>query len=228
MFDSMALRQLPIFPLPVVLFPRTPQLLHIFEPRYRQMLADCEAGDRTFGISYVPLLKDNDPPPDAGAVGCTAHILAVRYLPDGRANVLTAGGDRYVLHSYIECDRLYRVAMVEPFDDVVEDEDLHELSKTVRNAFARLTEALAALSEQVTPAIELPDDPRQLSFHIAATLDIDGNVKQQLLELRSTPIRLRRLDGILQRLNGDVAQRAGLHVQAKRNGKTGSTASLDR
>lgn len=228
MFESMATRQLPIFPLPVVLFPGTPQLLHIFEPQYRQMLADCEAGDRIFGISYLQVLKDGDTPPAIDTIGCMAHILAVRYLPDGRANIMTTGGDRYVLRSYIECDRLYRVAMVEPFDDMVDDEDLHELSKTVRDAFTLLTEAMAALSEQVTPPIELPDDARRLSFHVAAALDVDGNVKQQLLELRSTAVRLRHLEGVLRRLNADVAQRVGHQVQAKRNGKTGNTVSLDR
>ncbi|NIM49457.1 MAG: hypothetical protein GTN78_02220 [Gemmatimonadales bacterium] len=49
----MAIRTLPIFPLPLVLFPGTPQLLHIFEPRYRQVLADCQDGDRRFGISFA-------------------------------------------------------------------------------------------------------------------------------------------------------------------------------
>ena len=45
-------RELPIFPLPLVLFPGTTQPLHVFEPRYRRLLADCLAGDKRFGIAY--------------------------------------------------------------------------------------------------------------------------------------------------------------------------------
>jgi Lon protease-like protein len=221
----MAYRQLPVFPLPIVLFPGTPQSLHIFEPRYRQLLADCEVGDRTFGISFVAPAPDHDASPAAGAVGCTAHVRAARYLPDGRANIVTTGGDRYVLRSYVECDRLYRVALVELFDDDVEDGDLDGLSTTVRTAFTHLAEALAALGDQVAPPIEVPDDPSSLSFQIAAALDIDLDVKQGLLELRSTTTRLRQLHRIMRRLNTAVAQRVELHLHAKRNGKSGSKVS---
>src|SRR5205807_10370493 len=65
-------RELPIFPLPIVLFPGAPQPLHIFEPRYRQLLVDCLAGDRRFGITYVPAepAPGSEPLPHPGDVGC--------------------------------------------------------------------------------------------------------------------------------------------------------------
>lgn len=220
--DGMATRRLPIFPLPLVLFPGTPQPLHIFEPRYRQMLADCEAGDRTFGISYVPPVPDGDPQPAEGTAGCVAHLRASRYLPDGRADIMATGGDRYVLRSYIESDRLYRVALVETFEDIAEDDARDALSTTVRDAFTHLAEALAALADQITPSLALPADPCGLSFHIAAVLDIDLEEKQRLLELRSTTTRLRQLQDIMRRLNRDVIRRVELHQRAKRNGNAGS------
>ena len=83
-FPAMPFR-LPIFPLSVVLFPGTPLPLHIFEPRYRKMLADCLAGDRRFGIT--PAGKD-DVMPEPGTVGCIAEVRVNQELPDGRSNVI--------------------------------------------------------------------------------------------------------------------------------------------
>ena len=90
-------RELPIFPLPLVLFPGGSQPLHIFEPRYRQMLADCLAGDRRFGIAYVaaPAANIIDTVPSPGDVGCVAVILSSQQLPDGRANIITKGEMRF-------------------------------------------------------------------------------------------------------------------------------------
>src|SRR5204863_219446 len=86
-------RELPIFPLPIVLFPGAPQPLHIFEPRYRQLLQDCLAGDRRFGIAYVAPdpAPDADPVPNPGDVGCVALIQSNQPLPDGRGATGVAG-----------------------------------------------------------------------------------------------------------------------------------------
>ena len=84
-------RDLPIFPLPIVLFPGTPQPLHIFEPRYRRLLSDCLAADRRFGIAYAVAERaaGADGAPNPGDVGCVALIRSTRRLPDeiGRAHV---------------------------------------------------------------------------------------------------------------------------------------------
>src|SRR5256712_2851573 len=92
-------RELPIFPLPIVLFPGAPQPLHIFEPRYRQLLQDCLAADRRFGITYVapdPTPRA-DPAPSTGDVGGVALIRANQPLPAGRAHVPTVGGRPFLL-----------------------------------------------------------------------------------------------------------------------------------
>ena len=60
-------RELPIFPLPLILFPGVCQPLYVFEPRYRQLLTDCLDGDRRFGIAYVPGDSGADPVPQGGA-----------------------------------------------------------------------------------------------------------------------------------------------------------------
>ena len=74
-------RELPIFPLPVVLFPGMPMPLHIFEERYRKMLADIRAGNNLFGLSYFdPSSSDKDSPP-AGHIGCVAEVTETQRYP---------------------------------------------------------------------------------------------------------------------------------------------------
>jgi Lon protease-like protein len=141
---------------------------------------------------------------------------------------MTLGGERYVLRSYVQTDRLYRVALVEPFgDDAVEQNGLEALAAAVRREFVQLAEALAALQDAIAPPVELPRNPAEVSFHVAAALDIPVATKQRLLELRSPAVRLRYLREILHRLNQDVTSRVGVHLLVKRNGKAGSVA-VDR
>src|SRR3989442_1916377 len=112
-------RELPIFPLPIVLSPGAPQPLHVFEPRYRQLLADCLAADRRFGIAYVPAERDAgvEPLPRPGDVGCVAVIRNTQGLPDGRANLLTLGGRPFVPIHLGNSDRSSRLARGEQFYD---------------------------------------------------------------------------------------------------------------
>src|SRR2546429_7366288 len=92
-------RELPIFPLPIVLFPGTPQPLHVFEPRYRQLLADCLAADRRFGVAYLPAEPQpgSEPPPRPRGVGCAAVISNTQDLPDGRVHTLSVWERRLAL-----------------------------------------------------------------------------------------------------------------------------------
>src|SRR6185503_11690841 len=115
------LRELPIFPLPVVLFPGMPMPLHIFEERYRKMLSDIRAGNNLFGLSYFdPAASERDMPP-AGHVGCVAEVAETQALPDGRSNILAVGLVRYEVESYVERGDLYLVGRARYFED--EDDD---------------------------------------------------------------------------------------------------------
>jgi Lon protease-like protein len=81
--------KIPLFPLDVVLFPGAPLPLHIFEPRYREMVAECIAGNAVFGI--VRAQRDG-----LAVIGCTAQVVRVlRSYPDGRSDILTQGIDRF-------------------------------------------------------------------------------------------------------------------------------------
>jgi ATP-dependent Lon protease len=215
------LRDLPIFPLPLVLFPGATQPLHIFEPRYRRLLSDCLDSDRRFGITYAAPDQKSDPAP--GDVGCIAHILTTQALPDGRSDTLTTGEQRFVLLEWLPTDHPYRVARVEPFtDEVSEPGESEGLATSVRRDFLRVMEAL----EQDPP--ELPVDPEALSFRVASSLELEPAGKLALLGIRSTTVRLRRLAALLQPLAVDAERRAEVRHRAKSNGKGGAHPHIEK
>jgi len=216
-------RELPIFPLPLVLFPGATQPLHIFEPRYRTLLSDCLGRDRRFGIAYAAAAPGSDPAPAPGDVGCIAHILTTQALPDGRSDILTTGEQRFVLLEWLPTDRPYRIARVEEFaDEPGEATESEELAINVRRDFLRVLEAL----EQDPP--ELPVDPEALSFRVAATLELEAPGKVALLAIRSTTVRLRRLAALLQPLAADAERRAAIRHHARSNGKGGAHPQIEK
>ncbi len=105
-------RELPVFPLPLVLFPGAPLPLHIFEERYRRMLADVRAGNNLFGLSYAAPDSGEGGRPPEGHVGCATEVVEAQQLPDGRSNILTVGVARYRVEGYVERGDPYLVARV--------------------------------------------------------------------------------------------------------------------
>src|SRR2546423_12462080 len=104
-FDKVTgVTELPIFPLALVLFPGVPLPLHIFEPRYRQMLSDVRAGNNLFGVSYYDASTSEHERPMPGHIGCVAEVTETQTMPDGRSNILTVGIIRYRLEEYVERD----------------------------------------------------------------------------------------------------------------------------
>jgi len=214
-------RELPIFPLPLVLFPGASQPLHIFEPRYRALLTDCMNEDRRFGIAYADPDKASDPAP--GDVGCVAHVLNTEALPDGRSDILTTGERRFVLLEWLASERPYRMARVEEFgDEPVEAAEAEGIGQDVRRDFLRVMSAL----EQEPP--ELPVDPEALSFRVAASLELETPGKLALLAIRSTTVRLRRLAALLQPLAADAERRAEVRHRARSNGKGGAHPQIEK
>jgi Lon protease-like protein len=214
-------RELPIFPLPLVLFPGATQPLHIFEPRYRSLLTDCLNGDRCFGIAYAAPDKPSEPAP--GDVGCVAHVLTTQPLPDGRSDILTTGEQRFVLLEWLPTDRPYRMARVEEFtDEPVDAAEAEGIGQDVRRDFLRVMAAL----EQDAP--ELPVDPEALSFRVAASLELEAPGKLALLAIRSTTVRLRRLAALLQPLAADAERRAEIRHRARSNGKGGAHPQIEK
>jgi Lon protease-like protein len=211
--------RLPIFPLSVVLFPGTPLPLHIFEPRYQRMLADCMLSDRRFGITPV----DGSPePPRPGTLGCVAEIRVNQELPDGRSNIVVVGGSRFVVSRLLDEAHPYLVAMVQAFDDHADSEPSLEDTSQLRELFERYSAHIRELSDTMPEEPALPDDASSLSFHIAGAIECDLGVKQRLLAERSISGRIKALILLLPVLTSAIESGLSVHRRAHTNGKGGA------
>jgi Lon protease-like protein len=221
--------ELPVFPLPLVLFPGVPLPLHIFEPRYRQMLADIRAGNNLFGVSYFDSSTSDRDGPTVGEIGCVAEVTETQALPDGRSNILTLGLIRYRIEEFIERGEQYLVARVTFFEDEDEDiESLRESSQEVAETFTRIARAVRTINDERANLPDITDtEPQRLSFLVAAAMEMSTEAKQELLELRSTSERLRRLKGMLLRAVENYEERARVHDLAKGNGHSGRKIELE-
>jgi Lon protease-like protein len=215
--------RLPIFPLSAVLFPGTPLPLHIFEPRYKRMLADCLASDRRFGIT--PMWQAREVP-GPGTVGCVAEVRVNQELPDGRSNIVVLGGTRFVLSRLLDESLPYLVALVQPFDDDPGTEPSADETATVRKLFARYFAGLRQLNDAEPEEPELPDDPLTLSFQVSGAIECDHGVKQRLLAERSTARRVEALILLLPVLTSAVEAGLKVHRRAHTNGRGGTAPEI--
>lgn len=171
---------LPLFPLPLVLFPRTTLPLHIFEDRYKEMIGEALAAESEFGIVLAR---------DGGIVnmGCTAAIdHVVQRYPDGRLDIVTIGRRRFEVTELVE-GRSFVQGKVLYFDDDEFDPAPADLKRRALEAYsdARLATASADAAEPHW------DDP-QLSFQLAQIVN-DVDFRQRLLTYRSEQMRLKEL-----------------------------------
>jgi Lon protease-like protein len=224
-------RVIPIFPLSLVQFPNAITPLHIFEPRYRQLLKDVMEGDKTFGILYRNdelMLESELLPP--GSIGCSVEVAVVQELPDGRSNLLCVGISRFRLLAYVE-GQPYQQAEVEFFEDEPTFDDLSADADRAKGLFMRLLRASRRLKgeqdEDAESAPDLPDDPQSVSFIVSAYLDIENSQKQDLLELTDTRERLNEVSELLARLADTSEKQALMHHLAKKNGHGGKLPKLD-
>jgi Lon protease-like protein len=210
------LPRLPLFPLSVVLFPGTTLPLHIFEPRYRRMLADCLAGDRRFGITPPGAEQEG---PEVGQVGCIAEIRVNQELPDGRSNIVVLGGLRFVIGRMLSESLPYYMGMVETFEDEPGSSPPADRIPRLREVFLRYQEVLRHLNDLEPGEPQLPADPMELSFHVAAGAECDAAVKQRLLVERSTSKRVEALLLLLPVLTSAVEKALLIHRRAHGNGR---------
>lgn len=202
------LLEVPLFPLSLVLFPGMALPLHIFEPRYRRMTADCL--DTNLPIGIVMALPESMPGNEVPAqVGTFARIVDYERLPDGRYNLLAAGTERFEVVE-LRHDKPYLRAVVRPIRDLpIENRD--ELEALTREARATLDDylhvVLTLLGTEDRP-IEVPNDPCDLSYLMATCLGCDDPDKQRLLEMRSVAERLSTGIELLRNEIGNLAAQA--------------------
>jgi uncharacterized protein len=174
---------LPLFPLPsVVLFPNVFLPLHIFEPRYREMVADAVASDRTIGMALLRpgWERDYEGRPPVYPIGCSGVITHAERLADGRYNIVLRGVERFRIASE-QHDRPYRVAIVEALRDASPSADDREAIRHHRSKLEALlapTIEKGAAEPKMPPA--MPDE--DVVNALAQYLDLEPREKQALLE----------------------------------------------
>ncbi len=183
--------EVPIFPLDMVLFPGMALPLHIFEPRYRLMMADCLADRASFGVVLAPT-EGEDERALIGRVGTLARISDCERLPEGRFNLLALGMRRFRIFE-VRRAKPYLTALVRPLDDAPaaaisgQHETLVREARAALRDYLRLVMTLIGSDEQ---AIGIPEGAEELSFMIGMCLTCEDCEKQTLLELTSMDARL--------------------------------------
>lgn len=215
----MATQILPLFPLPVVLFPGVALPLHIFEPRYRRLLADCVEGDHRFGLINLPGTMPEQELP-RGRVGCVARIESVQQLPDGCSNIRVAGEERFALERLVDSTHPYHVGEVESYLDADEPrEPLDALADDVLSLFGRVASAARVLGDDRAPIPGFERDPILLSYRIMSVVDTPAEARYALLCSRSPLGRLREIETMLSAVVGPLEERAAMHQRARGNGR---------
>jgi Lon protease-like protein len=194
-----------LFPLNLVLLPGEQAPLHIFEPRYRELIGECMNEDREFGI----LLEDDDGMRDVGT-RCGV-IEVIDRFPDGRLNVVVEARDRFQLVEVTE-GRSFQTAEIEALPDEGETPTDAEV-EDVLAAYERVVEAADADLE------DLDLEAQSIAFQIAARIDFGTEIKQGLLELRSERERVIRLSPMLNRAADAVQREREIRERASGNGR---------
>ena len=183
---------LPLFPLELVLFPRTNLPLHIFEERYKEMIHDCLENHWEFGILLVQEKSVEQ-------IGCTASISQVlRRYPDGRMDILVRGRRRFEIAD-LNQDKSYLRGKPQFF----EDDETNPPTEALRQEAIQLYSRLVTLADSEDPSRKdrSPTFSDQLlSFQLMTGLPASPVWRQALLELRSERERLERVMGYLQHL----------------------------
>jgi Lon protease-like protein len=194
-----------LFPLGLVLLPTEQVPLHIFEPRYRELIGESLERDRPFGIVYA----DEDGLRQIGTLATVTEV--VERFEDGRLNVVVEGGVRFRLLEVTE-GREFVTGLVEPVDDQHDPADPADVERAF-SLFGRLVELTSAEIEP--PSADAPE----LSFALAACFDFSPEIKQELLAESSERIRLTRLCELLAIAAETVERQREIASRAQTNGK---------
>jgi uncharacterized protein len=180
---------LPLFPLNVVLFPHMALPLHIFEPRYRRMIADCLDEGHSFGVVAIREGRETGPATPY-EVGTLAKIVRIDRLDDGRMNMLLMGASRFEILRTSD-ERPYLRGQIHIIPEAGDDpEATARLTETAAITFRQYSSLLRELAGQEADDAEPPMEPELLSYLIAAALNLQVPEKQSLLAERRTDTRL--------------------------------------
>lgn len=193
-------RRLRLFPLNAVLFPGAVLNLHVFEPRYKQLINECLESGEGFGVALIAEgAEAGDPNVMPHDIGSVAEIVDVQPLPFGRYFISTIGRERFRIEQIVSREPYLVVEAETVEEDDAEDEEADDLLFAVRDLFEQYLNIIVEFSGQET-SVELPADAQGTSFLVGDSLQVAEAVKQRLLELNDTKTRLRAERDFLERL----------------------------
>lgn len=197
--------ELGLFPLGLVLLPTEQVPLHIFEPRYRELIGECLEREVPFGLVFA----DEDGMREIGTLATVTEVT--ERFPDGRLTIVVEGSDRFRVTRLTE-GRSFHTGEVELLEDQDDPPDEDDADRALE-LFGRLVELTGA--EVDSPAADVP----QLSFAVAGRFDFSPDLKQELLEATSERVRLRRLCELLAAAADTVERQREIAARAQTNGK---------
>ena len=194
---------LPLFPLDLVLLPGVPLPLHIFEPRYQEMISECLEFSQQFGV-----IRGKDQ--ELAEIGCTAEILTVtKKYPDGRMDIVTEGRARFEViqlnqeRSFLQAEVLY-----------LQDDPGIASPEEIAQAVKLHGEIMTLAGAEPEKSSEIAEG--KLSFHFAGSLPLDPEFKQALLGMKSEGERLRAVISFFETILPTM--RRTVHVRRKAGG----------
>jgi uncharacterized protein len=194
---------LSLFPLDTVLLPGAPLPLHVFEPRYKEMIGECLERKQPFGVLRA---KDGE----VAEIGCTAEILnVVKKYEDGRMDIITQGRQRF------------EVMQVHPEGSFLQAEVFYLRDDPGSATPEEVSRAMELHGEIMKLAGSEPEsvsdvNQQELSFHLAGSLPLDLDFKQTLLGMKSEPERLQAVISFFENILPNI--RRTLHVRRKAGG----------
>ena len=199
--------ELPLFPLNSVLFPGTPINLHIFEERYKRMIGTCIQERQPFGVALIRQgAERSSTPPASGPlaephrVGCSAQIIQVTRLEQGRMNIVAVGQERFRILSLDNQSAPYLVGTVEPYAlEIVDPFEMERQAKLLHAAITRMVEKLSGAGGSGFDLSQLPEDPVALAYMAVAVLQTGLGQKQALLELNEANLLLESVRALYRR-----------------------------
>jgi Lon protease-like protein len=201
---------LPLFPLDVVLFPEMLLPLHIFEERYKEMIAECLQGKSPFGVLY----SHDD---TVETIGCTAEISQViKRYPDGRLDLVAVGRKRFQV-SFFDSEKAYLRASIELLPDTVGAQEPSE--NLLRQAMDLYTKASKLMGKDDPEEFGPESSVEGLTFNLASSLRLQNEVRQRILEARSEGQRLEELTEHLSALIPLLTERQESVKRAGSNGR---------
>ena len=199
------LTRIPLFPLNLVLFPGMDLPLHIFEDRYKDMIGECLNQNAPFGVVLIKEGPEVGAPADPERIGTSARILRSELLDQGRMNIMTKGEHRFEIEEIVQ--RVPHLIGRVRFLVELEGEGCSELVPQINDEYVALVQNLTALTGGYISRVSVPEDPVDLSYAIAANLDLEPHLRQSLLVTETAVTRLSDLIPLLRQGNEALRER---------------------